>query len=66
MTEPNNGPEYLESLADQFTASGDQITAAHLRLHAKAWNADKQGLHDAQVENTALQAKLNQVARLAA
>ncbi len=66
MNDPNNGPEYLESLADQFTASGDQITAAHLREHAQTWNSDKRAVHDAQTENSALQSKLNQVLKVAA
>lgn len=66
MSETNNGPEYLEMLADRFTTSDDQITAAHLRQHAKAWNGDKRALHDAQVDNSFLQGKLNQVLAVAA
>jgi hypothetical protein len=64
MSDANNNqfdPEWLEDFADRLGSNDQALDAVPFRQIAKAWNDDKRELADAQLQNSILQRRIDQI-----
>jgi hypothetical protein len=59
-------PDFLDRLADQELANGNEVNAAALRRAHTAWKRDREALHEEQAANAPLRRRVHDLeARLA-